>query len=128
MSVWRRKAIESFPELRSVVSDPEETFSPYALWFELLPLAKKAHRASDVDLLNRIYRYAEWSFEQDELSNAVAVSFYEHLFDERWMRPLVPEWLSTRIVADIWPLWEARLAAEELAEIDQLLRRQPRRP
>ena len=123
MSAWRRKAIESFPELGSVVSDPEETFSPYALWFELLPLVREAHRAGDDDLLERIYRYAEWSFKQEELSNAVAVSFYEHLFDEHWMRRLVPRWLDTRVVADLWTLWEARLSADELAEVAQLLNR-----
>jgi hypothetical protein len=115
--------MESFPELGSVVSDPEETFSPYALWFELLPLVKKAHRANDTELLKRTYGYAEWSFQEEELSNAVAVTFYEHLFDEPWMRPLVPKWLSTSVVADVWSLWEARLSADELGEVGQLLHR-----
>jgi hypothetical protein len=121
MSVWRRKAIESFPELRPALNDPEEIFSPYALWFHLLPMLREAHRTNNDDLLGRIYGYAEWSSQQEDLSNAVAVSFYEHLFDERWMCPLVVPWLSARIVADVRPLWADRLAPDDLAAVNQLL-------
>ena len=37
VSVWRRKALEAFPELTEKIH--EDAFSPYALFFVLLPFA-----------------------------------------------------------------------------------------
>jgi hypothetical protein len=119
---WRIRAIETFPELSVELNDSSEIFSPYALWFELLPLATEAHRAADDDLLRRIYGYASWSHEQGgDLANAAAVSFYEHLLDERWMRPLALPWLNARVIRDVRTLWADRLSAEEMQEIDVLI-------
>jgi hypothetical protein len=91
MAEWRTRATDVFPELREeLLADEHEIFSPYTLWFELLPLARDAHRAENVELLRRIYDYAAWSHGQGgDLANAVDVSFYEHLLDEPWMRPFV---------------------------------------
>jgi hypothetical protein len=116
------KAIAAFPELRRELNGDSELFSVYALWFELLPLAKQAHRDGNDDLLRRIYGFADWCYRQrGELVNAVAVSFYEHLFDERWMRLLVVGWLAPRLSEDIHPLWEARLSSDEMREVEILL-------
>lgn len=127
MSAWRRKAIETFPELRRELSDMREIYSVYALWFELLPLAREGHREDNEDLLRRIYAFGAWCHRQSgDLGNAVAVSFYEHLFDERWMRPLVVPWVTDEIARDVRPLWEARLEADEMREVDELLQRASR--
>lgn len=124
VSAWRREALKAFPELRTELNDKEEMFSVYALWFELLPRVEEAHREEDEDLLRRIYGYAEWCFRQGgDLENAVAVAFYEHLFDERWMRPLVPRWVKPEIVTSVWPLWELRLSDGDFREVRRLLRR-----
>lgn len=122
MEEWRSRAIETFPELRAQLDDADEIFSPYALWFELLPLVTVAHCESDDDRLLRTYAYASWSFEQGgELANSVAVSFYEHLLDERWMRPLALPWLNARVVQAVRPLWSDRLSAEDMKEIERLI-------
>jgi hypothetical protein len=124
MPDWRERAIEVFPELREELADEDEIFSPNALWFELLPLARDAHRAGNEDLFRRIYGYAAWSWDEGgEFTNAVAVSFYEHLLDEAWMRPLVVPWLSPRVVSGIRPLWAERLTADEMRDVEKLLRR-----
>jgi hypothetical protein len=124
MAAWRRKALEAFPELRRELSDAQEIYSAYALWFELLPLVRDAHREENADLLRRIYGFAEWCYRAGpELRNAVAVSFYEHLLDERWMRPLVSPWLTAEIVRDIRPLWEARLVPRDMRDFEDALRR-----
>jgi hypothetical protein len=125
---WRDRAIEAFPELHEELNDEEEIFSVYALWWELLPLTEQAHREGDEDLLRRIYGFADWcSREGGDLSNAVAVGFYEHLFDEPWMRPLVVPWLSDQIVRELRPLWEAMLSADDMREVDKLLPSRRRR-
>src|SRR5438552_15545583 len=83
LAVWRRKALELFPELRSEFQRPESSI--YTVFFELLPMVRQAHDGNDVDLLRRIYGFAEWCLEQTakDLWNAAGVAFYEHLFDER---------------------------------------------
>lgn len=114
----------TFPELAQSLNDSAEVESPYELWFELLPMVRAAHRSDDEDLLARIYSYGEWSIDQGgELQNAVAVSFYEHLLDEKWMRPLAAPRLSRRVVDEVRPLWVNRLPAEEMEEVDRLLGR-----
>lgn len=109
MSVWRRKALESFPEMRKRIENPDDIFSIYELWFELLPVTTAAHKDGDRATLTRIYEYAEWCSRQrsDDLWNSVGVAFYEHLFDEPWMRPLVAPWLSADVVRNHMTLWEA---------------------
>jgi hypothetical protein len=65
MSKWRQLALELFPELRTKIQDKRgEYFSIYMLFFDLLPMAKEAHRKRDVESLKKIYQFAEWCFEQ----------------------------------------------------------------
>jgi hypothetical protein len=120
---WRARAIVSFPEISAELEDEEDIFSVYILFSKLEDMVRTAHREGDDDLLRRIYGYASWAREQpdDDIQNAVGVSFYEHLFDERWMRPLVVPWINSRIVALYMGLWEFRLTAAELEEVRQLL-------
>jgi hypothetical protein len=51
MSLWRRKALESFPGLRAELTQPRGEFSIYMLWFELLPMVRAAHRDGDSNRL-----------------------------------------------------------------------------
>ncbi len=115
--------MEVLPELRHLLESEEEIFSANALWFELLPRVQEAHRVGDRAFLGRAYAYAEWCRVQPdrEVWNAVGVSFYEHLFDQPWMRPLVAPWLSKGAVADAWQLWEGRLPADVMSEVRALL-------
>jgi hypothetical protein len=123
VSAWRRRAIDAFPELRRELNDKHEIYSVYALWFELLPRAAEVHRRGDEDFLRRVYGFAEWCDRQTgDLRNAVAVSFYEHLFDEPWMRPLVVPWLTPRVIGELRPLWEEMLAPDDWREVENLLR------
>lgn len=128
MERWREQALEAVPELRTELQNDRDVFSPYVLWFELLPRLRQAHRAQDDEVLARIYGLAEWCRIQPEkeIWNSVGVAFYEHLFDESWMRPHVPRWLSDEAIAGAWGLWERRLDAEDMNEVRRLLR--SRRP
>jgi hypothetical protein len=92
MSVWRRRAIESFPELRQELNDRDEIPNPYRLWMELLWLWSNAHHCGDDEILDRIYDYADWCFQQraKDLWNSVAVCFYEHVLDEGSWEAVLP--------------------------------------
>ena len=121
MSAWRRKALESFPQLQEDLNDGE--FTVYQLYFELLPMVREAHEQGDDDSLRRIYSFAQWCFSQEEkdLWNSAVVAFYEHLFDSRKHWEQVIPWLSPAVINGCWSLWEARLEGEELNEIKQLV-------
>ena len=122
---WRARALASFPELREELEDEDDIFSIYTLFGELDSLLASAHRDGDDDALRRIYGYASWAREQPDgdIQNAAGVSFYEHLFDERWMRPLVIPWINTAIVREYMGLWELMLSEADLEEVRQLLQR-----
>ncbi len=82
MSAWRRKALESFPDLRHEFAQSDVTI--YQVFFELLPRVQAAHARSDTLELQRIYDFARWCFQQksEDIWNAAGVAFYEHLVDE----------------------------------------------
>lgn len=129
VSAWRREALSRFPELRAQLGDDCELPSVYSLWFLLLDLVREAHREGDDDLLRRIYSYGEWCWDTSgDLLNAVAVAFYEHLFDERWMRADAARRLRPDIARGIESLLEARLDPIEVHQVIDVLRSREHRP
>ena len=120
MAAWRRKALELFPELKQDLTNAEYTI--YLLYFDLLPMVREAHEVNNRELVQKIYGFAEWCFDQKakDLWNAAGVAFYEHLFDFRddWQK-VVP-WLSPKVIRGCWPLWEVRLDQNEIDELRAL--------
>ncbi len=124
MAVWKRRAIELFPELRQEVQEPH--FTPYMLFFELLPMERLALEEDNNILLRRIFGFSEWCMAQktEDLWNSAGVCFYEHIFDcGRHLWPVVVQWLSPTVVHQSWPLWEARLNLSDLEKIRELIER-----
>lgn len=128
MASWRRRALEEFPDLRHALNDP--TYTIYSLFVDLLSAARDAHRDADHARLAAIYGFATWCARQDskDLWNAAGVAFFEHLFDEPWMRSSVPLWLPADIRANHLALWEARLQPKDFAELTRLLSASPPQP
>jgi len=127
MSVWRRKAIESFPELRRELNDRHEIRNVYSLWFELLSMWIDAHTNGNDDKLDRIYRYADWCFGQrsDDLMNSAGVCFYEHVLDHGGRERVLAR-LSDSTIEDVWGLWELRLSEADMAALGKLLHEKKR--
>lgn len=127
MSVWRRKAIESFPELRRELNDRREIETVYGLWIELLSMWRDAHTGGNDEKLDRIYRYADWCFRQqsEDLMNSVGVCFYEHILDHGSWETVLPR-LSDATISDVWGLWEYRLSDADMAALRKLLHEQKR--
>jgi hypothetical protein len=126
MSVWRRKAIEAFPELRRELNDRHEIPTVYALWRELLSMWRDAHTSANGDKLDRIYRYADWCFQQraEDLWNSTAVSFYEHILDHGSWETVLPR-LSDATIRDMWGLWEV-MSDADMTAVGKLLEEQKR--
>ncbi len=123
MSVWRRKALELFPDLRRALQKPG--YSIYQLFFDLLPMVDVAHSESDEDMLRRSYGFAEWCLAQKDLWNAAGVAFYEHLFDGDeldWAERV--RWLTPNVIRDVWGLWELVLgnSPSKLRRLEALAR------
>ena len=104
-SLWREEADKRFPEL-SVLFRENECDTPYLLWFELRDQFHKPYEAPiNRDLINRIYRYADWCCEQpqgetaeDDLATCVAVSFYEHIPESERAIEDMPTWFTLKDV------------------------------
>ncbi|MBP2340038.1 DUF7674 family protein [Saccharothrix coeruleofusca] len=121
---WRARACALLPELSAVVE--RESWSCHVFLSELWQLALEAHREGDHEVLGRVYGFAHWCFQQEQfLSNAAVVSFYEHVFDEWELRDEVAPWLPAEVVAKVRPLWEWRWPQERLTEVDRLLSGSP---
>jgi hypothetical protein len=115
MSSWRRMALELLPEQK--FQNSRDYFSVYMIFFDLLPLAVSAHQSLNEDLLQRIYKYAEWCWTQKDKSsdtyNAVCVAFYEHLVDEEITSEAIPKWIKPVIFEDIRDVFEPRMTTDE---------------
>ena len=124
MSTWRRKAIEAFPDLRHDFEQADTTI--YQVFFEVLPRVRDAHARNDTQELQRIYDFAQWCFHQkaDDLQNAAAVAFYEHLVDDQLTLSQIPRWLQPNVFNDCKSLFEARLESEQFRDLcDKYARR-----
>ena len=96
MSLWRREAIERFPELHREIADAEGIYLFWAtLWHELFkPAYEKC--PPDTATAARVYEYAAWSLKQRSAGGrrAVADEFYERLADDSRTRQDMPRWIS----------------------------------
>jgi hypothetical protein len=97
MSTWRKKALESLPELRAIV---QTSNSPMALWIELYRAFEQANKSDNLNLADRIFRYAQWSTSEEagplpsDASTAALLAFFEHLPADDNIRRRLPRWLS----------------------------------
>ena len=114
---WRRRARHLFRQhLHQDLDDYlEPDASIYELFFELLPLCRKAHKSGDAQALEGIYGYAQWCLQQDEeeLWNAAGVAFYEHLVDDPITRDALTGWVKPEVFEQVAGLFECRMETGE---------------
>ena len=119
MSVWRRKAIETLPELSKEFEKPDTSI--YDVFMDMLPAAIQAHKENNTVRLQAIYNFAEWCFRQKEkdLWNSAGVVFYEHLGDYEATSKEISKWVRRDIYNEIRGLLERRLDKEALLNLDR---------
>ncbi len=119
MSVWRRKAIECMPENRTEFQD--RGTSIYQVFIELLPATVAAHKAKDLNRLEKYYAFAEWcSLQNDkDLWNSAGVAFYEHLGHYPETLAAMPDWVKRSRYHQIRELLQERLTEQQMQELDK---------
>jgi hypothetical protein len=108
MSLWRREAIERFPEMHREIADADRVGW---VWFELwYGLFKPAYEKEppDKELIARVYEYAHWclTHRNIDVRTAVILDFYEMIHDHSRMRRDMPCWISQEDFDMLHFAWE----------------------
>lgn len=117
MSAWRRAALESLPELRTLV---EAASSPMALWIDLYLRFEGAVTAEDASLVRRVLRYAAWCCSDrsgrlpNDTSTAAACAFYEQLPTRKEFWPSFRTWFTPEQFSRLLPVFAYHLLPEDL--------------
>jgi hypothetical protein len=126
MEDWRIYALAFFPELRIRLLD--EDFSYYRVFFDLKSTLDELYRSPDsYEELRHCFAFARWCLMNDDedISNAAMVAFYEHLFDHRENWDYAVRWVyeDDEVLKRCWPIWEyrARNRPPEVQDLRELL-------
>ena len=96
MSLWRREALERFPELRLQISGVDGVrWIWFELWYAVFKPAYEEDPPNTV-IIARVYDYALWSLRQRSIHvrTAVIIDFFEKIPDHPRMRQDMPLWIS----------------------------------
>ena len=97
------------------------------MFFELLARHQNDKELAD-DEVERIYGFAEWCYRQDgDLSNAAAVSFYEHCGEREHVREQFIKRVPSDIYRDVRPLFVGRIDDRHVATLDRAFERKEKR-
>jgi hypothetical protein len=118
MSAWRREALQRLPECRQVIEAAE---NPMALWIELFGECQDAYKKQDDDLIRRFYDYARWCWQSriDDVVNAVACAFYEHLPTTPVLRRDMPRRFGRAVFKELRDVFCYHLSPEEAAAFER---------
>jgi len=107
MSTWNHEASSRLPELEYLIGHLNFD-SPMMLWIELRmrfdQLCEETPR--DLDLLRRIWGYAQWCMTQPspDVRTAVVAAFCEHLLESPKVREILPEIMAESELTDLKPV------------------------
>lgn len=100
MSLWRRLAIERFPQLHRTIADADHAGW---LWYELRHALIDAYRADaegakplDEKFVSGVYQYAHWCLHHRsiEVRTYVVVWFYEDVADHPVLSQDIGRWMA----------------------------------
>ena len=92
-----------------------------ALWIELRLEFETAFRENNADKVNRILKYARWSWNTRNEDAVVAVNcaFFEHLPEDEKMREKIPQWFSRLEFDQLRDVFTYHAGAETVAAIEK---------
>lgn len=92
-----------------------------ALWIELLSECQEAYQKQDEDLIRRFYDYAHWCWRSriDDVVNAVACAFYEHLPTTPVLRQDMPCRFGRAAFRELRDVFCHHLSSDEAATFER---------
>lgn len=123
MAVWRRKALEQWPELRDTLQEPWS--SPSDVFELLVPRAHEAFEDGDEVTLAPILDYAAWCLQQraEDLWTSAGFNFYDPLLaGHGWhLRRRILARLEDDVIRRVWGVWPLSMSEEQIAELKRLV-------
>src|SRR5687768_15658831 len=114
MQKWRELAVQLFPDMKTIYTQPEETV--WGVLRDLQEQVVEAHKRNNTGLLERIYGFAAWCHSQREVDaelwTAAYAVFYEHLVEHEETYRQIKHWLKPEIFRDVLPEFKDRLDNE----------------
>jgi hypothetical protein len=119
---WLSKALDSFPELQSVLFEGHDFDNPISLWIDLFSLLHSAYEEvpTNDDLIARIYDYAAWCFDQPQTNDrktdicgATAFGLIEDIPLDRKVSEDLYRWMSVESFLGFESLFRYHLDTED---------------
>ena len=127
MSAWRRTAIEKLPKYRQIIDHSKSVMD---FLDEINYDFTQAHRDPiDEDIIRGVYDFA-WravgESRNDDISNSVAIGFFEDLPQDKRVRELLPRFMTRDQFLGMVDIFKYHLSPEEHSEFvrDFLKRRE----
>ena len=102
MSLWRKKAIDYLPELKTEIESSENHMQ---LWIELQSYLSFSYTDKNTqDLIKRIFDYAKWCYydsKNTDLVTSLIVAFYEHLPLDKKICDELDKWIDKKQFNDL---------------------------
>jgi hypothetical protein len=119
MSLWRREAIERFPELQREIADAA---GMYFVWMTLRhKLFRPAYEKEppDLETAARVYEYAAWSLKQPSVHVrfAAGIEFYQWLADDPRTRRDMPRWIPQETFDSLHFAWDFYMTRQDYADL-----------
>ena len=108
MSLWRREAIERFPELHREIADADSIgMTWFELWYGLFKPAYTMEPPAS-ETISGVYEYADWclAHRNIDVRMAVILDFYEMLHEDSRIRADMPRWISQEDFDMLHFAWE----------------------
>ena len=108
MSLWRREAIERFPEMRREIARAEGAYFVWLALWQAVFLPAYEQEPPDCETTMRLYEYAAWSLKQPDASVRMAAEdgFYQRLADDPRTRQDMPRWISPEEFDSLRYAWD----------------------
>jgi hypothetical protein len=119
MSVWKKEALARLPEYSDIITRYD--LKATAVWAELRPICEAAHVRGDLDLLRRIYDYAQWCWQSPapHLRRAVEFAFYQHAPIIPTMRRDMPRLFTRSEFDQLREPFSRLLSSEDMKQLER---------
>lgn len=120
MSLWRKKAVEMMPSFAKQINDPAVD-NPMMMWIEFHCAYARATQTTPKpdEAIEQVWKYIRWcrdEYHNDEMWNAIACAFIEHLPQDKSVKEDLPNRISLKELQDFSEIFTYFNDAEVIAK------------